>query len=137
MRFFFYGTLRDSAVREAVLGKVRAGKLDIAPATLPGWRCVHIRGRLYPVIVPDANGEVPGLLARGVDREGYRRLSAFESDEYVEKSVDVITADGRHVEALAYSAGPRACPAATPWDFDLWVRHHRAAFLRRIAGTAF
>jgi len=137
MRFFFYGTLRDAAVREAVLGPARARALSLRPATLPGWRCAFMRGRTYPVVVPSRGDAVTGLLAGAVDREGYRRLTAFESDEYVERDVAVVTADGMSHRARIYAAGPRARIGRAAWDFDAWCRDHRAAFLRRIASIGF
>lgn len=137
MRFFFYGTLRDRAVREAVLGTARARALSIAPATLSGWRCLFVHRQAYPAIVADPSAMVAGVVADGVDREGYRRLSVFESDEYVERIVSVVTAAGDRVDARAYVAGPRARLASGDWDFDAWARDHRAAFLRRIGGMRF
>jgi gamma-glutamylcyclotransferase (GGCT)/AIG2-like uncharacterized protein YtfP len=137
MRFFFYGTLRDAAVREAVLGRARARALSLQPATLRDWRCAFMRGRTYPVVVPSRGDDVAGLLAGAVDREGYRRLTAFESDEYVERDATVVTADGMSHRARIYAAGARARIGAAPWDFDAWGRDHRAAFLRRIAAMRF
>jgi hypothetical protein len=137
MRFFFYGTLLDDAVREIVLGAARARALRLGPASLPGWRRAFMRGRSYPVVVPSAGDSVDGLLADGVDREGYRRLGAFESDEYVERTLRVVAPDGAEVRALVYAAGPRARIGDRAWSFEDWRREHRAAFLKRIEGRRF
>jgi gamma-glutamylcyclotransferase (GGCT)/AIG2-like uncharacterized protein YtfP len=135
MRFFFYGTLRDEAVREAVMGPVRARALSVVPASLAGWRCVFVHDRVYPAIIAESSSVVAGVVAEGVDREGYRRLTDFESDEYVERTVHVTTAGGDGVDAIVYAAGPRTRLSSVPWDFDEWVRDHRDAFLRRIGGV--
>ncbi len=74
--FFFYGTLCDAAVRARVLGGAAAG-LELVPTVAPGWRAVYARGRAYPVLVPGRGDAAPGVLARGLDRDGVRRLIAY------------------------------------------------------------
>jgi hypothetical protein len=137
MRFFFYGTLLDEGVRRIVLGRVWADALSLRPATLQGWRRLYMRDRTYPVILPSPGDQVDGLLTGPVDREGYRRLTAFESDEYVERDVAVVTEDGVETRARIYAAGARARAATEVWTLENWTREHRVAFLRRIAGIKF
>ncbi|HZD25670.1 MAG TPA: gamma-glutamylcyclotransferase family protein [Alphaproteobacteria bacterium] len=49
MRFFFYGTLRDGAVRRLVLGRALPDD-EAIPAVLEGYRIARVRGADYPVL---------------------------------------------------------------------------------------
>lgn len=131
MRVFFYGTLMDEAVRRAVLGAT-ARRLSIVPATLAGWRRVHVRGRDYPVVVPAAGRTVDGALADGIDAAGIRRLDAFETAEYRRRMLEVRTEAGETRPAWVYVAVDAAVATAMPWDFEVWRRRHQAGFLRRL-----
>ena len=45
---FIYGTLRDDALREAVLGR----PTPLRPATLPDHRVMRVAGETFPMVVP-------------------------------------------------------------------------------------
>jgi gamma-glutamylcyclotransferase (GGCT)/AIG2-like uncharacterized protein YtfP len=131
MRFFFYGTLLDPDVRRQVLGR-GAGALAVEPAVLSGYRRVYVRGKTYPVVVPDPASAVEGCLMRGLDRRAAQRLIAFETDEYDLVERTVITASGGIVACRVFVAGRRALPSVRPWDYETWRRRHRAEFGRRL-----
>lgn len=128
--FFFYGTLMDADIRNAVLGKFTKNE-TVSPARLPGWRRVGVRGRSYPVIVPAAGAAVDGVsvsFADGAERPVTDLLTAFEGDEY--RLVALELAPGNIVSVFA---GSRRChPTGRAWSFSDWQRRHKRAFLAAI-----
>jgi gamma-glutamylcyclotransferase (GGCT)/AIG2-like uncharacterized protein YtfP len=129
MRYFFYGTLRDAEVRRAILGP-GVDRVSIAPGVLPGWRCVFLRGRSYPVLRPDAAAATGGVIADGIDADQARRLDRFETDEYRPRRAAVRDADGETVEAMVFFAARPGFATMTPWRFDEWQRRHKPRLLR-------
>jgi hypothetical protein len=128
MRFFFYGTLRDPDVRRAVVGP-GVDRLVLAPAVLPGWKCVFLRGRAYPILHPDSAAETDGVLADGVDPRQAARLDRFETDEYRRALARVRVADGRMFEAQVYFAARPGLASTTRWEFEVWRRRWKKALL--------
>jgi gamma-glutamylcyclotransferase (GGCT)/AIG2-like uncharacterized protein YtfP len=129
MRYFFYGTLRDPDVRRAIIGPT-VERVTIGPATLPGFKCVFMRGRVYPVLRPDACGTVEGVIADGIDAAQARRLDRFETDEYRARRAAIIDGRGKSVEATVYFAAKPGLASTTPWRFIEWRRRHKRGALR-------
>lgn len=76
-KLFVYGTLKDLGVQKEAFGRVAGGTADV----LKGYRKAEatIDGESYPIIVPDKNGVVEGLLIE-VGPDELKLL-----DEYEEK----------------------------------------------------
>lgn len=131
MRFFFYGTLIDPDVRTLVLGAPCA----VEPAELAGWERRAIVGESYPLVLPRAGGRVEGVLARGIDAPGRRRLEVYEGDAYDVIDVEVRRADGRQKRALVFvpSRGSPLRASTSDWSYARWARNDKARFLREIA----
>jgi len=127
--YFFYGTLCDADVRRAVLGPSVA-RVTIVPGTLPGWRCVFMRGRVYPVLQPDAHGAAEGVIAEGLDAVQAACLDRFETDEYRARFAQVRAADGRVLAAKVYFAARAGLESTTPWRFAEWQARHKGALLK-------
>ena len=127
-RYFFYGTLLDAEVRALVLGRARPA---LTPARLDGYRRVCVRGRPYPIVIPDPGGSVAGLLAWPVDRRGAARLDRFEGGEYLKVERPVALAAGRRVTALVYVARSPAVASARPWSLEAWRRTGKRGLIRR------
>jgi hypothetical protein len=128
MRFFFYGTLRDPDVRRLVIGP-GVDRIAIAPAVLPGWRCVFLRGRVYPVLQADGSAETVGVLADGIDPRQVARLDRFETDEYRRGVARVRGACGKVANAHVYFAVRPGLASTTAWDLDAWQRRWKKALL--------
>jgi hypothetical protein len=128
-RYFFYRTLRDPDVRRAILGP-SADRVTIAPGILPGWRCVFLRGRSYPVLRPDPCAATVGVIADGVDAAQAARIDRFETDEYRARVADVRDAAGRSLAAKVYFAARPGLATTTPWRFEEWRRRHKRRVLR-------
>jgi hypothetical protein len=128
MRFFFYGTLRDADVRRTVIG-FGVDRISVAPAVLPCWRCVFLRGRAYPILQADRTAETVGVLADGIDPRQAARLDRFETDEYRRGVARVRSAGGRVADAYVYFAARPGLASTTVWDFDDWQRRWKTALL--------
>lgn len=129
MRFFFYGTLRDPDVRRAVIGP-RVDRIAIAPARLPGYECVFLRGRSYPVLRPAPGGSVEGVLADHVDAAQAARIDRFETGEYRAGSAEITLATGDTVEATVYFAARPGLATARPWRLADWQRRMKPRLVR-------
>ena len=98
-RLFVYGTLRDDAVVQELLGHRLFGR----PAVLQGYERGFDALIGYPVIRPRADASVVGKVLDGVDEEILAMLDAYEGRGYRRIIVQVDTPDGRRVEAYAYA----------------------------------
>lgn len=132
MRFFFYGTLCDAAVRSRVLGPGVINRIVLTPTTAPGWRAVHACGHPFPVLVPCAGDAAPGLLAEGLDRLALRRLVAYESSGYRIGRIGV-TVRGRAPHAASVFLPTAALrPGPARWNLEAWHAAWHAAYMRRL-----
>jgi hypothetical protein len=128
MRFFFYGTLLDPEVRAAVAGR----PVEVAPATLSGWRRLRAPRKTYPVLVRDPAGRVEGAITRQLEAAVIARLRAYEGQGYHTILVRPVLPGGRRVPALVFVPA-RGIRSADAWDLADWRRKHLARYLRHIA----
>ncbi len=128
---FFFGTLMDRDVLAHLLGRpVAAGELR--PVVLHGFRRVAARNASYPVLLPDPEGRVEGVLFLA-GAEDVRRINHYECDEYRAELHHVRTAAGEKVAAWLFLGRETVMEAGDrPWDLATWVRRHKAAFFARI-----
>lgn len=126
MRYFFYGTLIDEALRHAVLGRM-ARSLRPVPAVLEGYAARHAAGKRYPLAVRRRGACLPGVLVTLPHRRVAARLNAYEGPEYRRARCRVIGQTGRRVSAVVFLPTGRARASRAVWDLDLW----RQAALRR------
>lgn len=130
--FFFYGTLRDRAVRHTVLGPVIPAP-ELAPATLGGYRVAPTEGGRYPILVAEPGQTADGLLVRGVDLTAAARASFFEGEGFdygvEQRAVDCA---GSCAEAWVFLPSPRLRPEPGVWRLLEWEARHRGRFLSAI-----
>ncbi len=124
---FAYGTLRDAAWREAILGAAYPAR----PATLPGYRRVaNASGYLSLRATPESDARATGVLIE-LDALGWRIADAWEdaavtysgptadaarADVVLYHRIDVVAESaGEPVEAAAYVC---ADDAGAPVDDD-------------------
>ncbi|MDH3241386.1 MAG: gamma-glutamylcyclotransferase [Alphaproteobacteria bacterium] len=129
MRYFFYGTLRDAALRRAVLGRL-AGGLKAVRAVLDGYEARLAAGRRYPLAVRRRAAVLPGLLVTLPGRRAAARINAYEGPEYRRVRRVVRLAQGPRVSAAIFLPTARARASRTVWRIENWRRD--AARLRRI-----
>lgn len=126
--YFFYGTLMDPAVASRVCGMaVTAARLR--PATLEGYRRVHVADQHYPALTPAPGARIEGRLLRNVPEEVQRRIAAYEDKTYELKWEWVRGPGGIKTRALVFVAGPTMKLSDDEWDFEDWCRRHRRPFL--------
>ena len=128
MPFFFFGTLMDRDVLRIVLGR-RVGENELAPARLTGYRRVRTATQPYPMLKPDPDGVVEGMLLMEPSSRDEARILHFEDAEYVERRTTVRSASDRAVEARVFYALAEMGETDEPWEPDSWVSRHKAAFL--------
>ena len=125
MRYFFYGSLIDPDVLALVLGRPRR---RMTPAALEGWRRLRVAGECYPLIVPDPDARVAGVMAEVSPAEA-RRLAWYEGEDYELGELAVTVGSGAFVTASVFLPKPDLAHAGESWDPLLWRREHKAALL--------
>ncbi len=126
---FAYGTLQDSQILGAVLGR------DMAPeaftsAHLVGFAALYYPGRVYPALVPRDGAHIQGLLIGGLSPAERAALDAFEGDEYRREALVVTTPLGA-VLADCYLPTMPIPPDAPLWSLERWRREHKPGHLAR------
>jgi gamma-glutamylcyclotransferase (GGCT)/AIG2-like uncharacterized protein YtfP len=127
-RLFAYGTLRDSDVLAAVLGRQPAVE---GAGRLAGHVALAVVGDSYPILVPRAGAWAAGTILAGLAPADWRALDRYEGTGYRRLAVRIVTTDGT-VMAEAYFPAKGLKPGALAWDLDDWTRRHKPAFLRRL-----
>lgn len=132
MRFFFYGTLLDTELRRAVLGRM-ARRLSPTPATLEGFEARIAAGRRYPLAIRRRGAVLSGIVMT-LPRRAARRIIAYEGPEYRCVRRAVRLAGGAALSAAVFLASGRARAARTPWRIEDWRKDARRR--RRVFGRA-
>ncbi len=127
---FFYGSLLDEDVRDAVLGALAPAAVE--PATLAGWRRVTAPGAIFPIVLRAPGAAVDGVIARDVSGPAVRRLDAYEGTGYRLEPVQVTLADGTACTAQVYVPVRGFVGSGRAWDLDEWRRRHKRRFLARM-----
>lgn len=111
-RLFVYGTLKDDAVVQGLLGHRLFGR----PAVLKGYRRASDPSIGYPVIYPEDGARVAGKVLDGIDARALQILDAYEGDRYRRIVVGVDTIEGRTLDAYVYvpAAGAPGRPLSAP-----------------------
>jgi hypothetical protein len=109
MRFFFYGTLLDDALRRVVARK-------------------H-----YPIIRRDAAASVAGAVTDTLGARDIARLRHYEGDGYELVAARIHDQDGADIAAQVFVPPEESgLVGAGDWNLDDWRREHRAAVLGRL-----
>jgi len=129
--FFFYGTLRDAAVRRIVLG-LDVASTSIDPATLDGYRCAPVENGRFPGLVRSVDDVAQGMLVRAVPIEAAIRTSFFEGEvaDYTVASVTVDLETGDLAPAWTYMPTASLALAAGYWSLSRWRQTYRSNFVQ-------
>ena len=124
---FAYGTLQDSDILGAVLGRRLPDSAFLA-ARLAGFAALYYPGEVYPALAPRPEAVAEGLLIQGLDDADRAALDAFEGDQYRREQALVDTAQGPILADLYLPA--RDLPETAPlWTLSLWRERHKPAVL--------
>ena len=88
-KLFIYGTLTKPEIQKGIFGRVVNGTSD----ALYGYEKskIEIDGGTYPIIIPNKNGKVPGLVIEISDDE-LKRTDEYETEAY--QRINVILESG-------------------------------------------
>lgn len=113
---FAYGSLQSRDIFESVMGVSRLG----VPATLPGYRCVQLRGFCYPAVIPSDGAYTRGLVYSDLSPALWPRLDAYEDHFYERKCMRVLLDGGEASTAFVYVLAASSMDLAldTPWSLD-------------------
>ena len=125
--FFFYGSLMDLELLEAVLGR-KAGHVALSPGWLNGYAAETAARYTFPTLVENRTGRVDGILAQGLTSADVDRIAYFEDEEYATIVADISTADG-NIAAHLYVATKRLKSSGARWSFDDWRKHDKPLLL--------
>jgi Gamma-glutamyl cyclotransferase, AIG2-like len=128
MRFFFYGSLLDPAIRRAVMGRW-AARCRIVPAELDGWRRCRYRRTIYPVLLRKPGAAVRGCLIEDVAAEAASRLAAFEGPAYRVARISARLTGGGVADACVFLPSRRLAGAES-WNLSEWSRGRQRRALR-------
>lgn len=129
MRYFFFGSLVDRDILEAVIGRPPPG-YPFAAATLRDYRCMKVIGETFPVLLKSPGGSAPGALVEGLNDHDIDRILFFESDEYEAVPLSVDRADGRCLTAHVFLKTDKLVTVEEAWRFEDWLAHHKDDYLR-------
>ncbi len=128
--YFFYGTLMDTAVLDTVVGRRLAASCR-REATIWGYRRVYRAGAWYPILVPDPDGRVDGVLVSRLTAKDAARLAEFEGSEYELAAAPVTPAHGASILAKVFLPVAGVPGSSRDWTVQDWRRKHRREYLRR------
>ena len=124
---FFYGTLRSSEVRTAVLGKdIKENMMDTA--TLQKYKVFKVKDTHYPLIkyTNSKKDIVEGIIAKNLTYIELIKLDRFEGENYFRQFIKVNTKNNI-LDAQVYL--PKAnLISSEPWDYDDWYKNDMKKF---------
>ena len=129
MRFFFFGTLRDREILEAVIGRPFPGP-PFPPARLPGHRLERMAWETFPLLIADPGAAAPGVVVEGLVAADVERIGFFESVEYEPQPRAIELEDGGRLDCLVFAATAAAGLTGEPWRYEDWLPRHKAKELR-------
>ena len=125
--FFFYGSLMDLELLEAVLHR-DAAHLVLRPGWLTGYVAETALGYTFPTLVERAHGRVDGIVTHGLTAGDVARIAYFEDTEYTPTTLDITTAE-TDVAAQVFMGTTALKSTGEPWDFTHWRDHHKPLLL--------
>ena len=126
---FFYGTLSDHVVREAVIGD-QAKQMNLVDGYLIGYKLYRVKNTNYPLIVRDksSSNKINGLIATGLDKQMLRKLDMFEGKNYSRSEVSAFrTIDNEEIMAEIYMA-KKTLQYTEAWTYENWHKYQRKFF---------
>ena len=125
--FFFYGSLMDRELLEAVIGR-DLGNLSFTPGWMKGYVADTAERYSFPTLVEHRTGRVDGIVVKGLSAADVDRIAYFEDEDYTATVADIATAEG-DVSAQVYVATTRLKSSGKPWSFDHWRIHDKPLLL--------
>ena len=132
--YFFFGSMMDRDVLNLVVGRM-VPDADVEPATLAGYRLVHVADESYPAIVPHAGRQVEGVRVRRLTSAECERIAWFEGKEYASQMVEVTLRGGTPARAGVHlPTEALETIGGEGWDFARWRRAEKDGLMRLARG---
>jgi gamma-glutamylcyclotransferase (GGCT)/AIG2-like uncharacterized protein YtfP len=131
-RLYAYGTLQLPEIFQHIVGR----SLPSCPALLEGYARYAVCDRVYPAIVEQAGGRVPGVVYSGLNAAELAQLDCYEGELYERKSLRLWAEEKQvsaHVYVLAHAYRSQLSPVL--WDLETFRREHLASYLERVSVT--
>ena len=129
MRFFFFGTLRDKDILEAVTDRAVDGH-PFASAYLSGYRLVRVRRETFPMLIEAPGTDVEGMVVDGLSAADIERIRFYESIEYDPAEHRVTLAAGGRLTCHVFAATGKIDDTGEAWTYEAWAQQHKAKELR-------
>jgi len=127
---FFFGTLRDEAVLQIVLGS-GFEHTHMQPGHLLGFRSELVQDEDFPMLVSDEMASVEGIVVSRLTETDLERINYFEDIDYVLAPFDIRC--GSVVEtAHLYVATDEIQASGTRWHYEQWSEANRI-YMRLLA----
>lgn len=100
-------------------------------AVAGGYACSLLKGECYPGLVRRDGHSTSGVLYWDVDEATFALLDAFEDEVYVRELLEVTTAGGERVSAMAYIIPSHRADllSTTAWHVSTFLTTHGKAYL--------
>lgn len=128
---FAYGSLMCEDIMSAVAGMPLRGER----AVLCGFIRHPVRDEDYPGAVPEEQGQVDGMIYRGLNDAAWARLDRFEGEMY-ERRIVRVRSGADEAAAWIYVFRPEYGHRLLPgdWSFERFLQEGKARFLQRYVG---
>jgi gamma-glutamylcyclotransferase (GGCT)/AIG2-like uncharacterized protein YtfP len=127
---FFYGSLMDPEVIQAVLGLPEIP--IVSPATLSGFT-VRMWG-IYPALVADRPGQVTGCIWEVNDEDHFNSLAAYETEAYTWVRCEARLDDGsilEHCRTFCWAGSPGSKELEDgAFDFERYQKYFKSSVVR-------
>ncbi|MFN9163500.1 MAG: gamma-glutamylcyclotransferase family protein [Alphaproteobacteria bacterium] len=136
--FFFYGSLMDLELLEAVIDR-SSDHLRHQPGRLDGYAAETAHGYSFPTLVARRGAVVKGVVTHGLSDADIERISYFEDTEYAHHPVEVVTAAAT-ITARTYMSTSTLRSSGEAWDFEQWQVQHKpvlVAVTRKVMGEHY
>ncbi len=129
MRFFFFGSLRDHDMLEAVIGRTFPRR-PFPSAHLYDHRLERMAKATFPLLVAAPAARAPGVVVEGLEAADIERIHFFESVEYEPRLETVELTGGGALDCHLFAATAVAGATGEPWHYEDWAARHKAEELR-------
>ena len=95
---FVYGTLLSKEIWESII----SGNYSSESAVLKGYARKKVKRKDYPGLIKHDGLKVEGMNYYDISEEDFRKLDAFEGEEYARNNISLLLESGKNVECFAY-----------------------------------
>jgi gamma-glutamylcyclotransferase (GGCT)/AIG2-like uncharacterized protein YtfP len=97
-KLFVYGTLLSKGIWKSIV----SGDYASDSAILNGYARKKVKRKNYPGLVERDGSKVEGMLYYDISEEDFRKLDAYEGEEYARTKVSVHLSSGKSIESFTY-----------------------------------